>query len=175
MGVDYERELKKLLEGDLQALVKMKKTCSGLECLGYDVAERYPFMVIRGAGSFGVDLVALRGELSFPIEVKSSIHPKIYLSQPRLREQLDQFLEDCQRSNTFPIYAYRFKGVRGDPWRVFTLQVQGLRYFSRVLNSKIPSMQPTKGGNFVLIWEEGMPLSNFLMEIRNIMREVEKP
>ena len=174
MGVDYERELKKLLDGDLQALVKMKKTCTGLECMGYSVMERYPFMVIRGAGSFGVDLVALRGELSFPIEVKSSIHPKIYLSQPRLKEQLDQFLEDCKRSNTFPIYAYRFKGIRGDPWRVFTIPIEGLRYFSRVLNSKIPPLRLTRGGNYVMIWEEGMPLSTFLLEIKNIMREVEK-
>lgn len=174
MGVDFERELKRLLEGDLQALVKMKRTCSALECLGYSVPERYPFMVIRGAGSFGVDLVALRGEFSFPIEVKSSIHPKIYLSQPRLKEQLDQFLGDCQRSNTFPVYAYRFKGVRGDPWRVFTLHVDDLRYFSRVINAKIPHLQPTRGGNFVMTWEEGMPLSGFMLEIKNIMREVEK-
>ena len=88
MGTEYERELKKLLEGNLQAIVKMKKTCSAGEALGYGVCENYPFMVIRGAGSFGVDLVALRGELSFPIEVKSSIHEKVYLSQPRLKEQL---------------------------------------------------------------------------------------
>ncbi|MBN1391145.1 MAG: Holliday junction resolvase [Candidatus Thermoplasmatota archaeon] len=174
MGVDFERELKRLLGGDLQALVKMKKTCSALECLGYGVMERYPFMVIRGAGSFGVDLVALRGELSFPIEVKSSIHPKIYLSQPRLKEQLDQFLIDCRRSNTFPVYAYRYKGVRGDPWRVFTLPVEGLRYFSRVLNARIPHLKPTHGGNYVMTWEEGMPLSDFLLEIKNIMNEVEK-
>jgi Holliday junction resolvase len=174
MGVDYERELKKLLEGDLQALVKMKKTCSGLECLGYSVMERYPFMVIRGAGSFGVDLVALRGELSFPLEVKSSIHPKIYLSQPRLKEQLDQFMKDCSRANTFPIYAYRFKGVRGDPWRIFTVPIDGLRYFSRVLNAKLPPLKSTRGGNYVMVWEEGLPLSGFLLEIKNIMREVER-
>ncbi|MEA3558306.1 MAG: Holliday junction resolvase [Candidatus Thermoplasmatota archaeon] len=172
MGVDYERELKKLLGGELEAVVKMKKTCSAIECLGYGSMESYPFMVIRGAGSFGVDLVALRGELSFPIEVKSSIHPKVYLSQPRLKEQLEQFTLDCKRANTFPLYAYRYKGFRGDPWRVFTIKVDGLKYFSRILNQKVPELRPTKGGNYVMQWDEGMPLSSFLMEIRSILVEI---
>ncbi|MFW3146558.1 MAG: Holliday junction resolvase [Thermoplasmatota archaeon] len=174
MGVDYERELKKLLEGDLEAVVKMKKTCSALECLGYGVVEKYPFMVIRGAGSFGVDLVALRGELSFPIEVKSSIHPKIYLNSPRLKEQLEQFTYDCRRANTFPLYAYRFKGFRGDPWRVFTLHIDGLKYFSRHLNGKIQPLTLTKGGNYSMHWEDGTPLSTFLLDIRKILQEVER-
>lgn len=169
MGTEYERELKKLLEGNLQAMVKMKKTCSAGEALGYDVCERHPFMVIRGAGSFGVDLVALRGELSFPIEVKSSIHDKVYLSQPRLKEQLQVFIEECRSANTFPIYAFRLKKKKGDPWRVFTIQMEGLKYFSRTLNNKIPPLRLTAGGNYVMEWSEGMSLSTFLLEIGKII------
>lgn len=172
MGVDYERELKKLLEGDMAQLARMKKTCDAHECAGFEVMESFPFMVIRGAGSFGTDLVALRGELSFPIEVKSSIHPKMYLSQPRLKEQLEMFLEDCMRANTFPIYAFRLKGQKGDPWRVFTIELEGLRYFSRILNRKIPSLRETPGGNYVMEWSQGMPLSDLLREIGRICSSV---
>jgi len=172
MGSKYERELKRLLEGDMTSLMKMKKTCTAEECEGYDVMERYPFMVVRGAGSFGVDLVALRGELSFPIEVKSSSVPKLYLSQPRLKEQLGFFLEDCRRANTFPIYALRYKGYRGDSWRVFTIEMDGLKYFSRTLNRKTVKMRETKGGNYVLDWNDGMPLSLFLIEVGKMIRSI---
>ncbi len=172
MGVDYERELKKLLGGDMAELTRMKKTCDARQCEGYEVMETYPFMVIRGAGSFGTDLVALRGELSFPIEVKSSKHPKMYLSQPRLKEQLEVFLDECRRSNTFPIYAFRYKGHKGDPWMVFTIEIGGLRYFSRILNRKIPSLRETPGGNYVMEWEHGMPLSDLLREIGRICSSI---
>ena len=172
MGSKYERELKRILEGDMASLVKMKKTCSAEECEGYEIMERYPFMVVRGAGSFGVDLVALRGELSFPIEVKSSASTKLYLSQPRLKEQLGFFLEDCRRANTFPIYAYRYKGIRGDTWRIFTIEMEGLKYFSHTLNQKTVKMRETRGGNYVLDWNEGMPLSRFLLEVGKILRSI---
>lgn len=172
MGVDYERELKRLLEGDMAELARMKKTCNASECQAYEVMEKYPFMVIRGAGSFGTDLVALRGELSFPIEVKSSKHPKVYLSQPRLKEQLEIFLEECGKANTFPIYAFRLKGQKGDTWRVFTIKLDDLRYFSRILNRKIPSLRETPGGNYVMEWAEGMPLSELLREIGKICSSI---
>lgn len=169
MGTDYERELKRLLEGDMETLRRLKRTCDAFQCNGYQTVEAYPFMVVRGAGSFGVDLVALRGELSFPIEVKSSIHDKLYLSKPKLKEQLEQFVLDCKRANTFPIYAYRMKKVTGDPWRVFTIQIEGLKYYSRLLNERIPPIRETQGGNHVLEWAEGMPLSSFLMELGRML------
>ena len=172
MGVDYERELKKLLEGNMGQLAKMKKTCDAHQCIGYETMESFPFMVIRGAGSFGTDLVALRGELSFPIEVKSSKYPKIYLSQPRLKEQLEVFLEECQKANTFPMSAFRYKGHKGDPWMVFTIKLEGLKYFSRVLNRKIPSLRQTPGGNYVMEWEKGMPMSDLLREIGKICSSI---
>ena len=169
MGTEYERELKKLLEGDLNSLVRMKKTCSATEAIGYDVMERYPFMVIRGAGSFGVALVVLRGELALPLEVKSSVKEKMYLSSPRLKEQLEVFLLQCQKANTFPVYAFRLKKRKGDTWRVFTIPMEGLKYFSRNLNCKIAPLRMTDGGNYVMEWSEGTPLSSFLMEVGKIL------
>lgn len=171
MGTDYERELKRLLGGDMETLRRLMRTCDAFQCQGYQTMETYPFMVVRGAGSFGVDLVALRGELSFPIEVKSSIHEKLYLSKPKLKEQLEQFIIECKRANTFPIYAYRMKKVIGDPWRVFTIRIDGLRYFSRLLNERIPPIRETSGGNHVLEWEEGMPLSSFLLEVGRMLSQ----
>ena len=168
MGVDYERELKKLLEGEMGQLAKMKKTCDARQCQGYEVVETYPFMVIRGAGSFGTDLVALRGELSFPIEVKSSKHKKLYLSQPRLKEQLEVFLDECEKANTFPVYAFRYKGIKGDPWMTFTIPIDNLKYFSRILNRKISPLRETPGGNYVMEWDEGYPLSDLLREVGKI-------
>ena len=170
MGSEIERELKKLLGGDLKALVRMKKTCDADESAGYDMMETYPFMVVRGAGSFGVDLVAIRGEMAFPIEVKSSKHPKLYLSQPRLKEQLETFLKECERANTFPVYAFRLKKRKGDPWRIFTVEMEGLRYYSRSLNDRIPKLRLTDSGNYVMEWGLGMSLSEFLMRTSDIVR-----
>jgi len=172
MGSQYERELKRVLEGDLETLVRMRKRSLADQIVGFDVPERYSFMVIRGAGSFGVDLVALRGEFSFPIEVKSSKDPKMYMSKPYLKEQLATFMEECRKANTFPVYAFRLKGAKGDPWRVFTVHVEGLRYWTRTLNGRIPELRITAGGNHVMEWSEGMPLSLFLRELGSILDHI---
>jgi len=169
MGSNYERELKRVLEGDLEVLVRMRKRCGSDQVSGYYVPERYRFMVIRGAGSLGTDLVALRGEFSFPVEVKSSKDPKMYMSKPYLKEQLANFTAECMGANTFPVYAFRLKGVKGDPWRVFTLKVDGLKYFTRTLNGKIPELRQTAGGNYVMNWADGLPLSSFLKELGDIL------
>lgn len=169
MGSQYERELKHILEGDLEVLVRMRKRCSAEQVSGFYVPERYRFMVIRGAGSLGTDLVALRGEFAFPIEVKSSKDPKMYMSKPYLKEQLAAFTEECRGANTFPVYAFRLKKVKGDPWRVFTVHIDGLKYFTRALNARIPELRPTAGGNFVMNWDDGMPLSDFLRELGQLL------
>jgi hypothetical protein len=172
MGSEYERELKRILEGDLETLVRMKRKCDTDQLFGYGVPERYPFMVIRGAGSFGTDLVALRGELSFPIEVKSSKDPKMYMSKPYLKEQLASFTDECKRANTFPVYAFRLKKAKGDPWKVFTVKVDGLRYFTRTLYAKITQLWLTEGGNYVMDWEHGLPLSVYLGYLGTILDSI---
>lgn len=71
-GDVYERELKYLLSGDEKTINKMVKTCSDGERRAYMSVMEEPFVVVRAAGSLGMDLVALRWDFSFPIEVKST-------------------------------------------------------------------------------------------------------
>lgn len=163
-GDTYERELKGLLSGDGKAVAKMVKTCDARETDGYSSTLSNPFLVIRAAGSLGVDLVALRWDFSFPIEVKSSADEIMHFSRnPRLGEQADKMRDECARSHLIPIYAFRLKSIRGDPWRVFTIPCDSrLRGRSELLKKRVPSFDTTGNGNFVMRWSDGMKLSEFL-------------
>jgi Holliday junction resolvase len=126
-----------------------------------------PFLVVRAAGSLGADLVALRHDLSFLVEVKSSKQAHIHFSDsPRLREQIAEIRAQCERSGVLPIYAFRRKGVRGgDAWRLFTLP--GVRLYGPVaqLATALPQIEKTAKGNDVLHWEKGMALAAFLERV----------
>ncbi len=163
-GSSYERELKGILGGDKRILSKFEKSLSEEELKWYKSAIQRPFMVIRAAGSLGVDLIAIRDDFSFPIEVKSSSSKKIVFthSNARAQQQALQFIEECERARILGIYAFRLKGFRGDPWRMFSLPVSGLRGRIKLLAEVVPPLPLTRGGNFVLKWEEGLPLSKFL-------------
>ena len=65
----YEREIKGILEGDNKILSKITKSCSAIEKNNYNKIHDKPFIAIRAAGSFGIDLVAVRGDISFLLEV----------------------------------------------------------------------------------------------------------
>ena len=86
-GSAYERELRRLLEGDRAALADFGKSLSVEESAAYESVLGRPFLVIRAAGSFGSDLVALRDDFSFPIEVKSSRERTIRFGGSRLAKQ----------------------------------------------------------------------------------------
>lgn len=163
-GDTYERELKYLLSGDKGIVAKMVKTCSEKECQGYNSTMENPFLVIRAAGSLGVDLVALRWDFSFPIEVKSSNEDVLHFSKsPRLGEQAEKMRDECALSHLIPIYAFRLKGVRGDPWRVFTIPSEAkLKGHTALLRRRVPELETTGNGNFVMRWNDGMKLSDFL-------------
>ena len=163
-GDTYERELKYLLSGETKAVTKMVKTCSTEETQAYCSMIDNPFLVIRAAGSLGVDLVALRWDYSFPIEVKSSENDILYMSKTaRLIEQAQKMLDDCDRSHVVPIYAFRLKGVKGDPWRIFTIPSGSeLKGHAAVLKERIPKLDTSRNGNFIMRWNEGMKLSDFL-------------
>lgn len=163
-GDTYERELKALLAGDQKTISKMVKTCDARECEGYSSALSSPFLVIRAAGSLGVDLVALRWDFSFPIEVKSSADDVLHFSKnPRLGEQADKMRDECSASHLIPIYAYRLKSIRGDPWRIFTIPSDSrLRGRNELLKKRIPHFETTGNGNYVMRWGDGMKLSDFL-------------
>ena len=76
----YERELKNILEGETKTLEKVTKTCSTIEKMNYLKIIDKPFAVIRAAGSFGCDLIAARGNISFLTEVKTSSSDTLHFS-----------------------------------------------------------------------------------------------
>ena len=163
-GDTYERELKLLLSGDQKTIDRMVKTCDDREKDGYMRLKETPFVVIRAAGSLGVDLVALRWDFSFPIEVKSSSDEIMHFSRSqRLTDQANRMKDECCRSHLLPVYAMRLKGLRGDPWRIFALPMgENLRGSMGLLQRKIPEIRVNENGNYIMKWSDGMKLSDFI-------------
>ena len=163
-GTNFERELKGILQGDRKILDRVVKGCDDYERENYLSIGKRPFMVVRAAGSFGVDLVAIRSNLALPIEVKSSSSKKITFSHSsgKAQEQAERMKADCERAGVIPLYAFRLKGYRGDAWRVLALDVEGIEGVAGLLYERIPKVHITSHGGYVLNWEEGMKLSDFL-------------
>ncbi len=165
-GSSYERELRSILGGDRGAILASTKTTTAQQRAAYLLCASKPFLVIRGAGSLGVDLVALRGDFSFPIEVKSSRKARLHFSSnPRLTEQYTDFVAQCERSGVVPLYAYRIKGIRGDSWRIFAPELEFVEGMGKLMYDRLPKVSSTRSGNLVLVWDEGMPLSTFLEHV----------
>jgi len=163
MGRIFERELKGILKADDDMLARVTKTCDDGEKQAYYRIQERPFMVIRGAGSLGVDLVAIRSDLSLPIEVKSSVSDVLRFSRSeKLAIQAREMMDDCRRVGLMPIYAFRFKRQRGDAWRVFTLDVGPINGRLKVVYQRLPKITPSKEGNLIMRWHDGMPLSKFI-------------
>lgn len=160
----YERELKGILSGREDVLERVTKTCSESERESYWAIKGKPFIVTRAAASLGVDIIALRGDISFPLEVKSSVKRVIRTScnSGRETEQAENLMEMCAASGVLPVYAFRLKGVRGDSWRVFTLDMEPPKGIGGLIHSRLPKLRQTKKGNYVMEWDEGMPLSRFI-------------
>ena len=160
----YERELRAVLAGEKKGVYAITRSCTEVErSLALQVCER-PFLVVRapGRGSEGTgDILALRGDICFPIEVKSSKKDKIYLSG-RTKDQYDALMTTGERCGLMTLYAFRLKGVRGDSWRIMKVPVNGLTGKLRSLSRSIPNVPLTRGGKPYLNWQEGMPLHRFL-------------
>ncbi|MFO7791538.1 MAG: hypothetical protein R6W73_00965 [Candidatus Saliniplasma sp.] len=166
----YERELKGILSADEEVINNATKTCSDRELDGYEAIYDIPFLVVRAGGSLGIDLIALRGEISFPIEVKSSKENVLYFrNEGRLSEQAEWMKDVCKDSNVLPVYAFRLKSQRGDKWRIFTMDIDGMRKKHQVLQRKIPHIQTTVHGNYKIEWGEGMPLNELLAYLRHLI------
>ncbi len=162
---NYEREFKMLLQGNEDSVRRIIKSCDSDVHFNYLKILKKPFIVIRAAGSFGVDLVAVRGDVSFPIEIKASATKLVHFSDSsgRALQQAAELKAECLRANVFPLYAHRLKGVRGDdPWRVSTIEIDGLEGRNRTLHRAIPRVHITKAGNIALNWETAMPLHRFI-------------
>ena len=164
----YERELKELLQGDPETVDRYVRALDPVDRPVLRRAQKSPFLVIRAAGSLGFDLVALRSEFSFPIEVKSSSSDVIRFSSAsgRATEQLAAHQASVDKVGLIVLYAYRRIGHRGgDPWRLYaTPGVPGpgrLGYLRR----KLPTMDRTREGNAVLRWNDGLPLVRFLEHV----------
>jgi len=163
MGRIFERELKGILKADEDMLARVTKTCDDQEREAYFRIREKPFMVIRGAGSLGVDLVAIRSDLSLPIEVKSSVNDVLRFSRSeKLAVQAKVMMDDCSRVGLMPVYAFRFKRQRGDAWRIFTLDVGPINGRLKVVYQRLPKIRPSEEGNLIMRWHDGMPLSKFI-------------
>lgn len=161
----YEREIKGILEGDKKIINKIIKSCNIIEKNNYNKIYDKPFVVIRAAGSFGIDLVAVRGNISFLLEVKSSIQDTIHFSSinGKLQKQAKDMQNICEKTKTLPIYAYRIKNFRGDSWRLFTLDIQNIEGRLKLLHNILPKIEKSKKGYYVMRWNQGISLSNFIL------------
>ena len=164
MASQYERELRAVLAGVPKGVDAVTRSCDELAKSKARMVIDRPFLVVRAAGS-GMegsgDLLALRGDICFPIEVKTSKKSKLYLSG-RTWEQYLAMQNEGERCSLMPLYAYRLKGVRGDSWRIFRVEVGKLTGRLGILARRIPALPLTRNGKPFLDWEEGMPLHRFL-------------
>lgn len=160
----YERELRGILAAWDEVLAAVTKAFDEYTKAQYYMIKKAPFLVIRAAGSFGEDLVALRGDVGFPIEVKASKHPLFHFSNTqRLKLQQEEFIRICKTTGTLPIYAFRLKNVRGgDPWRIFTMDMENLKGINKLIYDRVPKLGRTASGYFKMPWEDGMPLGKFI-------------
>ena len=164
MTSQYERELRHVLAGISAGVEAVIKSCTVEEKERMRLVLQRPFLVVRAAGS-GIegsgDLLALRGDLSFPIEVKTTKSKKIYFSG-RTLDQYNALAYEGERCGLMPLYAHRLKGFRGDSWRIFRVETSTLEGGLRVLARRIPSLPRTRKGRAFIDWEQGMPLNEFI-------------
>ncbi|MGA0380665.1 MAG: Holliday junction resolvase [Candidatus Poseidoniaceae archaeon] len=164
MTSQYERELRHVLAGIPAGVEAVIRSCSVEEKEKMRLVLKRPFLVVRAAGS-GIegsgDLLALRGDISFPIEVKTTKGTKIYLSG-RTLDQYNALAYVGERCGLMPLYAHRLKGTRGDSWRIFRVETSTLEGRLRVLARRIPALPRTRKGRAFIDWEQGMPLNEFI-------------
>jgi Holliday junction resolvase len=161
MSTNYERELKALLSGKGRVLLGK---LNDEELAAYKIFSKRPFFVVRATGSFGVaDLVALRSSLSFLIEIKSSVHPKFHFSdQERLKKQVKNLKEVCERIEVIPIYAFYLKRQIKGHWRFFSIPLNLHNCKLPPVYDELPKIEETKEGNFVMDWDKGLEMKYFL-------------
>jgi hypothetical protein len=107
------------------------------------------------------DLLALRGDMCFPIEVKTRADKKVYFSGQK-EDQLLAMKEIGEKCGLMPLYAHRLKGVRGDSWRIFRVETSTLKGRLATLTKRIPALPLTRTGKPHMDWDQGLPLHKFL-------------
>lgn len=165
----YERELRSVLSGDPSAVRAYARALPATERAEFERLIDEPFLVVRGAGSLGLDLVALRREFALPIEVKASSSPVIRFTAAggRANAQLASHRAVAARAGLMVLYAYRRLGLRQEEtWRVFSAGNAPSRGLLGAACRTLPPVEATREGNGILRWEGGMPLSRFLGRLR---------
>ena len=143
----YERELREILGGNREVIDRVCKSLSEDEREKYRRILHHPFITVRAAGSLGIaDIVAIRGDMSFIVEIKVRKEEEIL----------------CDASGVLPIFAYRIKGKRGDAWRIFTMEMENVEGTGRKLHRILPKLEKSKGGNYIMRWKKGMKLADFI-------------
>jgi hypothetical protein len=73
----------------------------------------------------------------------------------------------CVGAGLFPLYAFRLKQVRGDSWRLFTLDVDDSSLIGRLkyIFNKVPIADKSRDGYYILRWDQGIPLNEFISYI----------
>ncbi len=177
-GSGYERELKELLQGQPEAIRRFARALPPTDRPLIERVEREPFLVVRAAGSLGFDLVALRREFAFPLEVKSSRSEAIHFSAAsgRASDQLEAHRAAVGPVGLVVLYAYRRIGHRGgDPWRLFGATDPPDTGSIRYLYRRLPPVETTREGHAVLRWEHGMPLVRFLETVHFLTERPKVP
>jgi hypothetical protein len=165
----YERELRTLLEGDPSAVRAYARSMAPERRTEFERLIEEPYLVIRGAGSLGFDLVAMRRDFAFPIEVKASSDHTIRFTAAsgRANAQLEAHRRAVERVGLTVLYAYRRLGLRGEePWRLYVAGAVPSTGILGLVCRKLPPVNSTREGNGILRWEEGQPLSDFLTRAR---------
>lgn len=168
----YERELRALLEGEPTAVRAYGRNLEPGERASFEQLIREPYLVIRGAGSLGFDLVALRREFALPLEVKASSEAVIRFTAAsgRADAQLAAHRRAVGRVGLTVLYAYRRIGLRSEePWRMFLASAPPDTGVLRLICRRVPPLSTTRDGHGILRWEEGMPLSRFLDTARFLL------
>mgnify|MGYP006138528001 FL=1 len=164
MSSQYERELRQVIAGVPAGVEAVIKSCTEQQKEKMRLAITRPFLVVRAAGS-GMegsgDLLALRGDICFPIEVKTTKASKLYLSGRTMAQYL-AMVNEGQRCNLMPLYAHRRKGIRGDSWMIFRVETNNLKGRLRQLAKSIPPFPLNRNGTPYLNWDDGMPLHKFI-------------
>ena len=161
----YERELREILGGNREVIKKVCRSMSEEEREKYHRILQHPFITVRAAGSLGIaDIVAIRGDISFIVEIKVRKEEEILFSHEggRMQRKAEEMRERCNASGVLPIFAYRLKGRRGDAWRIFTLEMENVEGMGRKLHRIIPKLEKSRGGNYIMRWERGMKLADFI-------------
>jgi len=161
----YERELREILAGNRDVIEKITRNYNEEEREKYLKILENPFITVRAAGSLGIaDIVAVRGDISFIIEIKVRKEKEILFSHEggRMQKKAKEMKEKCIAAKVLPIFAYRIKGQRGDAWRIFTMEIDGLKGKSKKIYDMLPKLERSKEGNYIMRWEKGMKLADFI-------------